>query len=393
MISGVSGVPRFRQQYDAIVVGARVAGASTAMLLARSGLRVLAADQGRYGTDTLSTLALMRAGVFQLGRWGVLQGVVDAGTPPIRTTSFHYGGETVAIRIKPRNGVEALYAPRRSVLDALLVDAAKESGAEVAHGTRLVDLIREDDGRVRGAVIEHPEKGVVRVGADIVIGADGVRSNVARLTGATPYVSGQSAGGVVYGFFSDLGLEGSHWYFTPGVGAGAIPTLGGETLVFVSMPQRSFLDEIRVDMESGFRALLAACAPELAERVSRSRRQGPLRGFPGIRGYLRQSIGPGWALVGDAGYFKDPITAHGISDALRDSDLLARAVVRGTASALAEYQKTRDGLSLALLRISDRIASYRWDLPELKEMHVKLSEEMNREVEFLADREALLATT
>jgi flavin-dependent dehydrogenase len=385
-------IPSFRPHYDAVVVGARVAGASTAMLLARSGLRVLGVEQGRYGSDTLSTLALMRAGVFQLGRWGVLPGVVDAGTPPIQMTSFHYGDETVAIRIKPRNGVSALYAPRRSVLDALLVDAAKESGAEIVHGTRFVDLIREGDGRVRGVVIEHPARGLVRVGADIVIGADGVRSNVARLAGASVRVSGRGVGGVVYGFFSDLAGEGFHWHFTPGVGAGAIPTDGGETLVFVSMAQRSFLDEIRFDMESGFRALLTTCAPDLAERVERSRRQGPLRGFAGIPGYLRQSVGPGWALVGDAGYFKDPITAHGISDALRDAGLLARAVVRGTDSALAGYQQTRDDLSLALFHATDEIASYQWDLSELKAMHLRLSEEMNREVQFLAEQDSVLET-
>ncbi len=203
--------------------------------------------------------------------------------------------------------------------------------------------------------------------------------------GAAPYVTGRGAGGVVYGFFKGLDTDGFHWHYSPGVGAGVIPTHRGETLVFVSMPRELFHDEIRFDMESGFRRLLTVCSSELADRVGRARRQGPFRGFPGIPGYLRQSVGPGWALVGDAGYFKDPITAHGISDSLRDAELLARAVARGTESALAEYPETRDELSLALFQISDEIASYQWDLTELKSMHLRLSEEMNREVQFLVE--------
>ena len=138
-----------KSRYDAVVVGARCAGAATAMLLARRGLDVLVVEQGERGADTLSTLALMRAGVLQLSRWGLLDGV-RAGTPAIRTTTFHYGDEAaVEIRIKPRDGVDALYAPRRTVLDPLLADAAEAAGADVAYRTRLVDLQRDRRGRVR----------------------------------------------------------------------------------------------------------------------------------------------------------------------------------------------------------------------------------------------------
>ncbi|MDX1390643.1 MAG: FAD-dependent monooxygenase, partial [Acidobacteriota bacterium] len=122
------------RKYDAVVVGARVAGASTAMLLAQSGLKVLVVERGRYGSDTLSTLALMRGGVLQLARWGVLDAVREAGTPPIHATSFHYGDDVVEVAIKPRDGVDALYSPRRTVLDRLLADAAVEAGAEIRYG-------------------------------------------------------------------------------------------------------------------------------------------------------------------------------------------------------------------------------------------------------------------
>jgi 2-polyprenyl-6-methoxyphenol hydroxylase-like FAD-dependent oxidoreductase len=118
--------------YHVVVVGARCAGAATAMLLARAGHRVLLVDRGRYGTDTLSTHALMRGAVVQLHRWNVLPAVIASGTTPVRQATFYYGDESITVPIAPRDGIEALYAPRRYVLDRLLVDAARADGAEIA---------------------------------------------------------------------------------------------------------------------------------------------------------------------------------------------------------------------------------------------------------------------
>jgi 2-polyprenyl-6-methoxyphenol hydroxylase-like FAD-dependent oxidoreductase len=370
-------------QYDAVVVGARCAGAATAMLLARQHLSVLLVDRDRHGADTLSTLALMRAGVLQLHRWGLLDRVRGAGTPAIKFTSFIYGDETITVPIKPRDGVDALYAPRRTLLDALLADAAADSGADVIYGPRLVDLDRGSDGRVIGAVIEERGGATRRVGAGIVIGADGLRSTVAELVGAATYREGRHACGVVFTFWAGLEDDRSRWYYRPGVGAGLIPTNNGDALVFSGTPRQRFHDEIRTDMEAGYRRVLAECAPELAEELSDKVPSERLRGFPGQPGLMRRSHGPGWALVGDAGYFKDPITAHGISDALRDAELLARAVGRGTDRALAEYESTRDELSLRLFEITDAIAAFGWDLERLKPLHLDLSKTMNREVEAL----------
>jgi len=376
-------------RYDAVIVGARVAGASTAMLLARQGMRVLMVERSRYGSDTLSTLALMRGAVLQLNRWGVLDGVRAAGTPAIRSTSFYYGDEAIDLKIKPRDGVDALYSPRRTVLDALVVDAAVAAGADVCYGVRLVDVMRTAEGRVCGAVVEDPEKRMVNIAAGIVIGADGARSTVAELVGAGMIRTGRHASGVVYGFWSGLDLVDTHWHFASGrggrggLGAGAIPTNDGQTLVFVSTASARFQEEIRSDIDAGYQRMLEECAPELAARVAGAERSRSLRGFAGRVGFFRACHGPGWALVGDAGYFKDPITAHGITDALRDAELLARAVVRGSDEALADYQAVRDELSLSLFRITDEIASYEWDLDTVKKLHVQLSSEMNREVEAL----------
>jgi flavin-dependent dehydrogenase len=369
-------------RYDALVVGARAAGAATAMLLARGGLRVLAVDRGAYGSDTLSTHALMRAGVLQLARWGLLGRVEKAGTPPVRHTVFHYSDEVVDVPIRPRNGVPALFAPRRTVLDRVLVDAAVAAGAFVRHRVRLVELVRDAGGRVVGAVLEENDRRhVVRAG--IVVGADGLRSAVADLVAAPFTRRSRHAAATVYGYWSGLRTDGYHWHWGPGVAAGAIPTNGGEVLVFAGASARRFADEIRLDVPGTYRRILAEASPALADELSRARPPGALHGFPGHPGHLRRPWGPGWALVGDAGYFKDPITAHGISDALRDAELLARAVLRGGERALAEYEAARDELSIRLFELTDRIASLEWDNGELKALHQSLSEEMKREVSAL----------
>jgi flavin-dependent dehydrogenase len=364
--------------YDAVIVGARCAGAATAMLLARAGLNVLIVEQGARGADTLSTLALMRAGVLQLSRWGLLDAIKAAGTPKIETTTFHYASDAIEIRIKPRDGVDALYAPRRTLLDPLLADSAQAAGADVAYRVRLNELTRDAHGRVNGVVVEGG--GVARrIGARIVIGADGVNSTVAKEVGAEPYHVGQHMSGVVYTRAAGLRIEGYHWHYVPGASVGVIPTNDGETLVFAATTSRRFMQELRFDLGAGFDRILRETAPALAAAM------GPAtvslyRGFSGHPGILRPAWGPGWALIGDAGYFKDPITAHGISDALRDAELVARAVLSGTDAALDEYEAVRDLLSVRLFTITDEIASYAWDLPHLQTLHKSLSDEMTREV-------------
>jgi 2-polyprenyl-6-methoxyphenol hydroxylase-like FAD-dependent oxidoreductase len=371
-----------RSGYDVVVVGARVAGAATAMLLARQGLSVLAIDRAAYGSDTLSTHALMRGGVLQLKRWGLLDRVRAAGTPAVERTWFQYGDRVLEIPIKPRDGVEALYAPRRSFLDALLVDAAREAGADVVHGVRLLDVI-QSGGRVRGVLIEDRRRQVAVIRAGTVVGADGVLSAVARLTSAPTTREGRHATGVVYGYWSGLPMEGYHWYFREGVSAGAIQTNDGQMCLFAAMPSRRFMEEVRLDLEAGYRRILSEVSPQLGASLSSARLESRLRGFPGQTGFLRRSWGPGWALVGDAGYFKDPLTAHGITDALRDAELLARAIGQGTDRALAEYETVRDELSLGLFEVTDYIASFEWDLDTLAERHRYMSQEMAREVSAL----------
>ncbi len=373
----------FEPRYDAVIIGARCAGAATALLLARSGAKVLMIDRQTYGSDTLSTHALMRGAVLQLTRWGLIPEITAAGTPAIRSTTFHYGSEAIRLAIKPEHGVECLVAPRRTVLDRLLVDAARKAGAQVRHGVLLSDLLFASDGRVVGVSLKDASGTSMSVRTDIVIGADGRQSTVAQLAKTRKYAEGSNATGTVFGYFENLPQDGFHWHFAKNVAAGVIPTNTG-CCVFAAVPAQQFSLTFRGDIRRGFLQVLEASSSKLRADVERATLVGRLRGFGGAPGYLRQCHGAGWALVGDAGYFKDPLTAHGITDALRDADLLSRAIVAGGTRALAAYQHERDALSLPLLRITDAIASFAWDLDEVKQLHADLNAAMKAETKHMA---------
>ncbi|POX83673.1 NAD(P)/FAD-dependent oxidoreductase [Mycobacterium kansasii] len=382
--------------YDVIVIGGRCAGASTAMLLARAGLRVLVVEAARRGTDTLSTHALMRGGVLQLHRWGLLDAVVASGAPAVRATQFSYGDEVETIDIRPGDGISALRAPRRTVLDALLLDAAAAAGAEIRSPARVTRLLSRD-GRVCGVDgVNRGNRNAFRATATLVVGADGRDSLVARTVDAEFRRRGTASGAIIYGYFPGLARDRYHWVYRPGITAGVVPTNDGLACVWVGIPAARF----EASRPEDFRVLLAQAAPEVAHSIAAAP-LGRLRGYPGAPGYLRASGGPGWALVGDAAYYKDPITAHGITDALRDAELLARAVLaaphggQAQLDTLHDYQHTRDRLSEQLFDITERIAGYRWDLCELREHLRALSRAMRPEVDELLglddpNRESLL---
>jgi flavin-dependent dehydrogenase len=370
-------------RYDVVIVGARPAGAATALLLARQGLRVLVIDRGQHGTDTLSTHALMRGAVVQLFRWGVLSPIIAAGTPPVRRATFLYGDDALSVPVKPRDGVDALYAPRRTVLDRALIDAAMASGVTVAYGLRLTDLRRDSNGRVCGAVMMDGNGASRSVAARVVIGADGLRSSVASLAEAPVTRLGRWAAAVVFGYWSRLPVDGYRWYYHPGLSVGAIPTNDGLTCIFVAVPDHQFAGRFRGNVAAGYRQALDAGGDDLSGRIRHGALEGGLHGFAGQRGFFRRSAGPGWALVGDAGYFKDPITAHGITDALVDAERLAQAVIAGTDRALGEYETQRDERASALFDVTDRVASFEWTMDEARRLHKRLAEEMARETRLL----------
>jgi flavin-dependent dehydrogenase len=379
--------------HDVLIVGARVAGAATAMLLARAGLRVLVVDQSREGSDTLSTHAFMRGGVIQLSRWGLLDDLRAAGTPPIRRTVIRYGDREEVVDIKPMPHCDALYAPRRTTLDPLLVEAARRAGAEVRFGVRVTGLLRDEAGRVTGARIRDRAGREHDLHARVTVGADGVRSTVVREVDAPVEVQGRHATAFVGGYISGVEADGYQWLYGERTAGGIIPTDHDEVCAWVGVPSHRF-GELRGRPELGFDDVFQELAPDWLARLRAGTQHGPMRGYAGIPGYLRRAWGPGWALVGDAGYFKDPLSTHGMTDALRDAELLTDALIEaahdGTpaveATALAAYQERRDALSHELFAVVDQVAGG-WTLPELPGLLRQLSHAMRAEVDHLLERD------
>ncbi|HEX6353337.1 NAD(P)/FAD-dependent oxidoreductase [Actinophytocola sp.] len=372
-------------RYDVVVVGARVAGAATAMLLARFGLSVLLLDRAGYGTDTMSTHAFMRGGVLQLSRWGLLDDVVAAGTPPVRRTTFRYANDVVPVEVKPSYGVEALYAPRRTVLDPIVVDAAVAAGVEVRFGAAVADVTRDRRGAVTGVTGRTRDGEVFRAAARIVVGADGIRSTIADLVRAPYERVGRSVAAITYGHWADLETDGYEWNFRAGAASGVVPTNDGKACVYASASPR----RIGRGGLAALCRLVAESSPRLAARLAAATPPASMRTFTGRRGHVRRSWGRGWALVGDAGYYKDPISSHGQTDALRDAELLARAIVAVVADgadereALSSYQGTRDALSTTFFELTDVVAGYRWTDEEIPNLLLSLSAAMSEEVKVI----------
>jgi flavin-dependent dehydrogenase len=366
------------------------------MVLARAGVRVLVVDRSHYGADTLSTHALMRGGVLQLARWGLLDEVVAAGTPPVRGSVFHYGAQRVEVPIKPGPGVDALYAPRRTVLDPILVDAARDAGAEVRFGVTVSHLCRDSTGRVTGMVGHDSAGHLVTARARITVGADGMGSRVARQAGAPVERRAHGAAAFIYGYWDRLPVHDYELFYRPGVAAGFFPTNGGQVCVFVAVPRQRFRAETRSGTTHAYARLLAEATTGALDGAVFPEH---LSVFAARPGFLRRAHGPGWALVGDAGYFKDPITSHGLTDALRDADLLAHAILAAAGGeapepdALAGYQAARDRVSERLFTTTDAIASFDWDLDQIPLLLRELSDSMRDEVTLLGELENRAAPT
>ncbi len=345
--------------YDAIVVGARCAGSPTAMLLARRGYRVLLVDRAAFPSDTLSTHVLHAPGVAALRRWGLLDQVIASGCPPIRTYSFDLGPFTISGTPRPHDGISTAYAPRRTVLDKLLVDAAGHAGAEVRERFTVEELVVEDG--VAVGICGHTANGKTVVErAHVVVGADGRNSRVARAVGAEPYHQKPKLQWAAYTYWSDLPVDGLETVVRPDRGWGAMPTNDGLTVLIVGWPYAEAA-AYRADVEGNYLATLEL-VPEFAERVRAATRQERFKGAA-VPNFLRKPFGPGWALVGDAGYTKDPITAQGISDAFRDAELCCAALDQAFAgerpfeAAMAAYQRTRDAQVLAIYEFTAQFAT------------------------------------
>lgn len=348
--------------WDVVVVGARAAGASTAMLMARGGMKVLVVERATVGTDTLSTHQIQLPGVARLARWGLLDRLVAAGNPAVRKVRFEQGPFVLEGCFPEHDGVDAVHGPRRTLLDPMLVHAAREAGAEVRDRETVDGLLRDGDGRVVGVAVRSRSGAVSAERATLVVGADGKDSSVAREVDAPVYRERPVLSTGFYTYWSGFPLEGGQIFAGTESLVGAWPTDDGLTMTYVAWPATDF-DAVRHDPEA---ALLAALdnAGDLGERTRAGRREAPVRGTPDLPNRFRRPYGPGWALVGDAGLVMDPITAYGIGHAFRDAELVARAAVDGsgdpgrTDAAMARYQQVRDAEAVPAFELTLDVASF-----------------------------------
>ena len=330
--------------YDVIVVGARCAGAPTAMLLARQGHRVLLVDRATFPSDTVSTHFIHPPGVAALERWGLREALAGSGCPPVRTYSFDFGFFTIAGSPRPSDGVEDAYCPRRTVLDTMLVQAASDAGAEVREGFTLDEVLIED-GTVVGIRGRDAGGSSVTERARVVVGADGRSSSVAKAVRPEQYNEKPPVGPAWYSYFSGVGSSGFEVYAREGCGMAAFPTHDDLTLAIVGLGVDEF-NAARNDVEGTFHRT-ADLAP-LGERLRAGKREERFHAATDLAAYFRKPYGPGWALVGDAGYHLHPITAQGITDAFLDAERLTAALDDALAGrrpydeAMAAYQQARD---------------------------------------------------
>jgi flavin-dependent dehydrogenase len=332
--------------FDCVIVGARCSGAPLATHLARAGMRVCLLDAARLPSDQpFSTHAILPLGMELLDELGVGPSIRKAA-PPVRRGRLSAGRAYVDLRFDPER---AMYCPRRELLDPLLLEAAVSAGAQLHDETAVLELLREE-GRVVGVRTRH--RGThSEVRARFVVGADGRNSTVAKLARAEEYLACDAQ-------------RGGYWAYWP------------LTRDFASLPFQTFIDiqgdearfAFRTDGDLVIAGALDRCATvrgwakdtERHVKTSLARSEvtrslvadaKPASRFVGLikmRFFFRRAVGPGWALVGDAGLHKDPTPGYGITDALRDAKALARALSDGREAALDVYWRQRDVQSLPL---------------------------------------------
>jgi flavin-dependent dehydrogenase len=378
--------------YDVIVVGARCAGAPTAMLLARKGYRVMLVDRSRFPSDIRHGHFIRRHGPRRLRDWGLIDRIVATGCPPATTIRLDTGELTLIGRDLVVDGVAAGYGPRRGALDLVLIEAAIAAGAELREDFTVVEYVGDGDritgvrGGVRGApVIER---------AAVIVGADGRGSALARTADAAEYEATPTLTCWYFSYWAGVDATGLELYVRRNRVIFAFPTNDGLFAVFIAWPigeQRA----IRSDIALAFAAAVEL-APALAERLHNGERVEQFYGAANLPNFLRKPYGPGWALVGDAGCHKDPYLALGICDAFRDADLLAQAIDEALSgrrpfdAALADYEQQRNAATLPDYLMNLHLAQFKPPIAEERNLLAALNGNQEATNAFFMAREGMI---
>jgi flavin-dependent dehydrogenase len=358
--------------YDAIIVGARCAGSPTAMLLARKGYKVLLLDRATFPSDMpLSTHYVHQTGSAALKRWGLLDTLAASNCPPITTDHFDYGAFSLSGSPPPCEGVAVGFAPRRKVLDAILVEGAVKAGVELREGVSVQEL-SWDNGRVTGIRGREKSGATIQEAARITIGADGMHSFVAGVVKAAEYNNKPPLEGAYFSYWSGVPMQGWHLWLRPNRVVFSYNTNDNVCLIGAAFAIQDF-PAVRADVEGQYLGMIQEQVPELSERMRQGRREERFVGGA-VPNYMRKPFGPGWALVGDAGFQKDPCTASGITDAFRSAEWLCDAIDAGFAGrlpleeALAGYEQRRNQAFTAYYEFTCQLATLAPPPPEIRQV-------------------------
>jgi 2-polyprenyl-6-methoxyphenol hydroxylase-like FAD-dependent oxidoreductase len=355
---------------DVIVVGMRCAGSPTAMLLASKGYRVLAVDRATFPSDTVSTHILHPLGVAALSRWGLLDRLAASGCPSIHTYAYDFGPFTIE---GAPGTVEAPvgYCPRRTILDQQLVEAAAQAGAEIREGFTVEEILVEG-GRVVGIKGHSAHGRSTSERAPVVVGADGLRSVVAEAVRPERYDEKPILLAAYYSYWSGLPMDGRfETYIRDKCGFGVAPTHDGLTMIITGWPYAEFAEN-KKDIEGNVLKTIDM-VPAFADRLRAARRETRFVGAA-VPNFFRKPYGPGWALVGDAGYNRDFITGQGMMDAFLDAELCTAALdkaLSGTQpfdAAMRDYQRARDARVKAMYEFTCSLATLEPPPPETQQL-------------------------
>jgi flavin-dependent dehydrogenase len=334
------------EQVDVVVVGARLAGCSVAAPLARAGRRVIVLDRMRFPSDQLSTHVLLPNGTSELARLGALPRIMALRPSQVRWLEVVADGIRCVERLRAADdGIDFGVCVPRDLQDIQLVEAAREQGADVRERCTLESL-RWRAGRVAGVRYRDADGAGHEIACTLVVGADGRRSTVAAQVGAwAPYRISRNGRGLVFRYMDDpqAGTRAAETYYQWREGdsiAFAFPTTPVGRLLILIMGHRDEAREARRDPEAYWQRKLVE-HPELAERSAGATNMSKLRSTGDTPAFFRASSGAGWALAGDAGHFKDPVTGQGMRDALWMGRTLAEHVLPCLDDPTAVDQATR----------------------------------------------------